>query len=182
MTINNIGQKILIIGIIALLILGIIFLSIIPTINKTNGFIKLIIENNNQRTLITTAKNQTEELKKKIGEYEKGYSLESAYSMLIKKDQYKDFFNSIYALADKNSLECNLKYSGDSTKTDAKKSEEYIMVGVETKGSFNDSILFLKKLENYPYLLDILEYKISKQTDGKILSNYSLKVYANPQN
>ena len=182
MTVNNTQQSIVFIGLICIAIVGIIFLSIAPNITKINKLISAIIESNSQKVLIEASKNQTEELKKKMSEYQQGFSLASVYSMLVKKDAYKDIFNSVYDLAEKNSLDCELKYSGDSAKTDPKKQGEFIMVSVIVKGEFNNSMLFLEKMENYPYLLDIIDYKISKQADGKIVSNYNLKVYANPQN
>jgi hypothetical protein len=181
MTANSLQQKIIIGVVIALLVGGIIFLSIIPNINKINVLVGSISKSNSGIAMITASRNQSEDLKKKASEYENEFSLDNIYNMFVKKDAYKDFFNSIYELADKSSLECKVKYSGDSTKNTIEKNvDQYAKVDVETIGDFNNSILFLEKLENYPYLLDIIEYKISKQTDGKILSNFSLKVYASP--
>ena len=50
---------------------------------------------------------------------------------------------------------------------------------VTTNGSFNDSMIFLEKIENAPYLIEIINLRInkSKEQDSGFVFLYSVKIF-----
>ncbi|HNZ83814.1 MAG TPA: type 4a pilus biogenesis protein PilO [Candidatus Pacearchaeota archaeon] len=180
---NTKNQKIIFLiclsGIIMILVLGFG----VPKIKAINRIVGDISDKIGEIRTIEVAKTQTKELQEEKEKYKDDFGENSAKKMFLDINEYKNFINSLYDLAEKNGLECKINYSGDNfSKEKIKEGQNpYIIISLETSGSYNDSYKFLNKIENYPYLVDILDFKISKNKDQGVLSNFSIKVYATPK-
>jgi len=154
----------------------------IPKIKAIDGIIGDISNKIGEIKTIEIAKTQTKELQEEKEKYKNDFGEDSAKNMFLDVNEYKNFINSLYDLAEKNGLECKINYSGDNFSKEKKEEQNpYIIISLETIGSYNDSYKFLNKIENYPYLIDIIDFKISKNKDQGVLSNFSIKIYATPK-
>lgn len=162
-----------------------VFIFGVPKIKKINSIAEDISQKIIEAKSLEIARIQSKELQEERKEYNDDFENNSAKKMFLDTADYKNFINSMYDLAEKNNLECKINYTRDSFSKDKKAQEKdnqnpYIVINLDVIGDYNNSYRFLNKIENYPFLIDILEFKISKNKDEKVLSNFSIKIYATP--
>lgn len=185
MTINAQNQKILVLLILAGIIIAGVMFFIFPKITKINSLAKEISESISNVKSLELARHQISFLNIKKDEYKNELGDQGIREILLSREEekYNDFINSLYDLAEKDNLQAKITYSNNNKPNDENKDGlGYVLINLELTGGYFESYNFLKKIENYPILIDILEYKISKEKDLNVLSKFLLKVYANPSN
>ncbi len=130
---------------------------------------------------------QIEDIEKQRERYINEFDEENSEvsSMFLKEGsanvEYAKFVNDLDKMAKEYNLEFDIQFEGDQSADETKKKKienKYLKIGLDLRGRFIDVYKFIYKIESYPYLIDIVEFKITKEKESGVFSNVLLKVYA----
>ena len=155
-----------------------IFFVVSPLLGKIKNNSDLLFSEKEKTALLKREKENLEKLKESYKS--RSSDLDKIETLLVKGDIPVEFVDFLEKTAVDSNVQINI--SSLTKKTEKDDPWQNLFFKTTAAGPFVDFLKFLEKLENSPYLIEVLDLNVKKTSEAKtstgIIADFSLKVFA----